>query len=294
MNTTARISTGIDALDEKLGGGLLPGTLTLVVGATGIGKTQLGVQYANAGKLAESNRGIFFDMTARGDSQSHLDYAKRIFDWDVQATTSGELRELSTLTDLEKSIGEYLRVFDYQGRRINRRDADEDVWRQWQSQLNERLAATIAFMYGNFVRGVRRLVIDGIEPVDDPGDSIQYQLFEYIYHQLLQKEHDWVARDLFRQNFREHSDWVANNAYDPSTISSMMLCTSHETMLDDMIARPLHEGDLLSGANTIIFMGKIKSENSIGRALHIAKHRGSACSEEIIPFRITETGIELR
>ena len=38
----SRLSTGIAALDELLDGGLLPGRLTVVVGATGIGKTQLG------------------------------------------------------------------------------------------------------------------------------------------------------------------------------------------------------------------------------------------------------------
>ena len=58
-----------------LGGGLLPGTLTVVVGSTGIGKTQLGLQFAQAGLTQEGRRGIIFDMTARGDSQSHADYA---------------------------------------------------------------------------------------------------------------------------------------------------------------------------------------------------------------------------
>jgi len=38
-----RQSTGVAGLDEMLGGGLLPGTLTVVVGSTGIGKTQLGL-----------------------------------------------------------------------------------------------------------------------------------------------------------------------------------------------------------------------------------------------------------
>jgi len=41
-----RLSTGIPALDDLLGGGLLPGRLAVVVGATGIGKTQLGLQFA--------------------------------------------------------------------------------------------------------------------------------------------------------------------------------------------------------------------------------------------------------
>ena len=38
MTSTTRLSTGVEGLDERLGGGLLPGTLTVVVGSTGIGK----------------------------------------------------------------------------------------------------------------------------------------------------------------------------------------------------------------------------------------------------------------
>ena len=40
-----RLPTGIVRLDAALGGGLLPGTLTVVIGATGVGKTQLGIQW---------------------------------------------------------------------------------------------------------------------------------------------------------------------------------------------------------------------------------------------------------
>ena len=54
----ARLSTGVPGLDELLGGGLIPGTLTVVVGATGIGKTRLGLQFANAGSTQEARRGI--------------------------------------------------------------------------------------------------------------------------------------------------------------------------------------------------------------------------------------------
>ena len=81
----ARLTTGVPGLDELLGGGLLPGTLTVVVGATGIGKTQLGLQFANAGAKQDGRRGILFDMTSRGDPQSHGDYAARMFDWRLDA-----------------------------------------------------------------------------------------------------------------------------------------------------------------------------------------------------------------
>ena len=112
--------------------------------------------------------------------------------------------------------GDYLHMFDYHGRRVTRRDLDWDDWRNWQAELNARLRAAIAFLYGNFVRGVRRVVIDGIEPADRPGESIQFNLFEYVYHQILRKDPEWVARDLFREAYRRHADEAARHTYDPA------------------------------------------------------------------------------
>src|SRR5437868_10955425 len=85
----ARLSTGVSGLDELLGGGLIPGTLTVIVGATGIGKTQLGLQFANAGADQDGGRGVIFDMSNRGDSQSHAEYARRMFDWRLTAMEPG-------------------------------------------------------------------------------------------------------------------------------------------------------------------------------------------------------------
>ncbi len=80
---TGRLSTGVEGLDERLGGGLLPGTLTVVVGSAGIGKTQLGLQFLSAGCVQEGRGGIVFDMSSRGDSQNHSEYARRMFDWQL-------------------------------------------------------------------------------------------------------------------------------------------------------------------------------------------------------------------
>ena len=61
----------------------------------------------------------------------------------------------------------------------------------------------------------------------------------------------------------------------------------------ELIDRPLDEGDVLSGANTIIYLGKLREGTKVRRALHVAKHRGSRCSEEIHPFRITDRGLQI-
>jgi KaiC/GvpD/RAD55 family RecA-like ATPase len=289
----SRLSTGVSDLDDLLGGGLIPGTLAVVCGATGIGKTQLGVQFANAGLRQEGQRGIVFDMSARGDAQSHADYARRLFHWTLAPVDPSASLDLESLLANGSAPGDYLHVFDSIGRRVTRRDLDFDGYHDWQAQLVGRLNAAIAFFYGNFIRGVRRCVIDGIEPVERPSDSIQMEMFEYIYHQILRKDSQWVARDLLREHYRQHAEQVAAYRYDNQQIGCLFLYTSAESMLDQLIDRPLDEGELLSGANTVIYMGKVRDGLMLRRALYIAKHRGSAASDEIHPFEINNHGLRV-
>jgi KaiC/GvpD/RAD55 family RecA-like ATPase len=288
-----RLSTGVPGLDELLGGGLLPGTLTVVVGATGIGKTQLGLQFADAGLRQEGRRGVLFDMASRGDAQSHADYARRMFGWSPVAVAPSRSRELTRFFDASTQDGDYLRVFDYQGRRVTRSDLGFDGWQDWQAELARKLNVSIAFFYGNFIRGARRAVIDGLEPAARPSDSIQLELFEYVYHQILRKDPEWVARDLFREHYRENAAAVAAHTYDPGAIGCVLLCTSAEALLDELATRPLDEGDVLANANTVIYLGKIRTGNKLARGLYIAKHRGSACSDDIVPYTIDDGGLRV-
>jgi KaiC/GvpD/RAD55 family RecA-like ATPase len=293
MDTITRLSTGIDGLDELLGGGYTPGTLVAVVGSTGIGKTPFGLQFAHAGLKQENHRGVIFDMCARGDSQNHAAYARRMCDWTLAEVDGERQVELDQFFERKCPGGDYLHVFRQGGRRVTRADLDFDGWHQWQAELTRRLGATIEFFYGNFVQGVRRAVVDGIEPVDRPSDSVQFELFEYIYHQILRKQSDWVARDLFRERYRANAEDVARHGYDPGEIGCMLLITSHETTLDGLIERPLDEGDALSNAATVIHLGKIREGTKFRRAMYVSKHRGSACTDEIIPYHIEDRGIVL-
>jgi len=286
-------STGIDKLDEMLGGGLLPGTLTVVVGATGIGKTQLGVQFAHAGLAQEGRRGVIFDMSARGDSQSHAEYAARLYRWKLSQVSGEQAIHLEDFFAADRDHGDYLHVFGYGGRRVTKRDLEFDQWRHWQAELNAKLRTAIAFLYGNGVRGARRFVFDGIEPTDRPHESIQFNLFEYVYHQVVRQDPEWVARDLFREAYRRNAAAAAAHAYDAASQSCLLLYTSHDALLDDMIARPLDEGDALSNANTLIYLGKIRDGDRLHRGLYIAKHRGSACDDRIARYQIDDAGLQI-
>ena len=294
MTATGRLSTGIHALDELLGGGLLPGTLTVVAGATGIGKTQLGLHFADAGAKQESERGIIFDMTSRGDSQNQDAYAKRLFDWNVTQQSGTEPVDPTQVWRRELARRDYLHIFERTGRRVTRNDLEYDDWKAWKLELVKKLQLAIWFFYGNFVHGVRRCVIDGVEPTDKPSESFQFDLFEYIYHQILHKDADWVARDLFREHFRANAVEVAAHQYDHKQIGCVLLYTTREVMLDDLLGRPLDTGDVLSNANTIILIGKTRDGSKMGRALHVAKHRGSACDDSIVPFEVTPSGLRLQ
>ena len=61
-------------------------------------------------------------------------------------------------------------------------------------------------------------------------------------------------------------------------------------MLDELLAQPISQGDIFANANTIILMGRTRHNGRLGRALSVVKHRGSACGEEILPYRIAEEG----
>jgi hypothetical protein len=216
-----------------------------------------------------------------------------MFDWRLAAVDAAGQVDVEQFFAADRDFGDYLHIFDYQGRRVTRRDLDWDDWRNWQAELNARLRAAIGFLYGNLTCGVRRVVMDGIEPADRPGDSIQFNLLEYVYHQVLRKDPEWVARDLFREAYRRHAEEAAAHIYDPGQIGCLLLVTSHETMLENLVSRPLDEGDMLSNANTLIYLGKVREGDRIGRALYIAKHRGSACDERIVPYSIGERGLSV-
>ena len=293
MSSEHRFSTGLPDLDHLLGGGLLPGTLTVVMGATGIGKTQLGLQFAQAGQQQEGQAGILFDMTSRGDAQNHIDYARRMFGWHLKQRLVDEPYSAEAVWDFKQMRSDYFHIFERTGRRVSIRDLEPDQWAEWRIELNRKLDQAIAFFYGNFVHGVRRCVIDGVEPTDRASDSFQFHVFDYIYHQILHKDADWVARDLFRIHFRANEAEVQKHLYDHKQIATVLLYTSHEVLLDELICRPIESGDELSNANTIILMGKVRDGLKMRRALHIAKHRGSACDDGIVPFEINEHGLVL-
>ena len=292
---TKRLSTGIPGLDEYLGGGLLPGTTTAIVAGTGLGKTQFSLQFLNAGCAAgeETQRGVILDLTARGDSQNHHNYAKALFDWTITTQSPSQTFDpddfFAKVASGERYSADYFQAFPYAGRRVTKRDLDDDEWREWKYDLTRRLDATIAFLYTNFSQGARRLLVDGIEPVDRQGDSIQFEMLEYVVHQIVKKEAPWVARDLFRQNFRKYQEQIEANAYPPTKSARSFRTRRLKRSSKRSSTSRLKRGLFCAGEYRDLPRQNSRRHEIPPRALHF-KHRGSVCSDEIIRTKLTAPG----
>ena len=285
-----RQAFGLPALDRQLGGGLLPGTLTAIAGATGAGKTQLGLRWAAHGLEAEGRRGVVLDLSSRGDSQNHADYARDQLGWDLNTYPADVPIDPAAIWDQARDFAEHYHPFARAGRRVTRDDLGPEAWHAWKSDLGRTLRAAAAYFYAQLTRGVRRVIVDGVEPADRMSESIQFEFFEYLYHQVLRKEHDWAAREVLRETYRANLEAVMAHRYDPATVGCLYLATTGEVMLDDLMSRPIGEGDIFANANTIILMGRVKSDKGLGRGLFVAKHRGSRCGDEVLPFHMTDRG----
>jgi KaiC/GvpD/RAD55 family RecA-like ATPase len=288
---TARQTFGIEGLDEMLGGGLLPGTLTVLAGATGVGKTQLGLKWADSGLVADGKRGVICDLSSRGDAQNHDAYALDQFAWNLAEHLVDGPVDLGPVWNFHHPLGDYFHPFARAGRRVTKRDLEPDEWHAWKSDLARVLRSSAAYFYAHFVRGSRRVVVDGIEPTERFAESIQFEFFEYLYQQVLRKEDEWAAREVFRELYRANAEKVHTHRYDHRTIGCLYLYTTPHVLLDDLMAQPITEGDIFANANTIILMGRTKEAGRMGRALYVAKHRGSAASDEIRPYRLTDRGM---
>src|SRR5271170_3391855 len=80
----AKVGTGIAGLDEMLGGGFPSGSVVLVTGLPGTGKTCLGLQFLLAG-AARGEKGVFLSLE---EDVPQLVETARQFKWPVEAAVS--------------------------------------------------------------------------------------------------------------------------------------------------------------------------------------------------------------
>jgi RecA/RadA recombinase len=293
---TARVSTGLSRLDEMLGGGLLPGTLTVVYGATGVGKTHFGLTFAEHGRHVDGARGIVLDMNARGDSQQHDDYAARLFDWHLREWTHTVTPMADPYPPADQMEAYYSNALRWVGRvrdfQVPTTDGGWEFDWNWKATYNHALYTVRPFFYFHFAAGTRRVVVDGVEPMDTPADSIQCHMFNDVYHTVVHRDAETLGMEICLPVWK-HRVFIDAHRYDHATINTLLLVTTEEIRIDDLLARKVATGDIGATANTILVMGTERVGQRVARMVAVVKHRGSAMSDEIVEYRIGAKGIEL-
>jgi RecA/RadA recombinase len=292
----ARVSTGLPKLDAMLGGGLLPGTLAVVYGATGIGKTHLGLTFAETGRATDGAPGLVLDMNGRGDSQQHDEYAARLFRWSLRPWTHTVTPMADPYPPAEQMDAFYSNALRWVGRtrdfQVPTPDGGWEFDWNWKAAANHAFYTVRPFMYFHFAAGSRRVVVDGVEPMDSPADSIQFHLFDEVYRTVIHRDAETLGMEICLPVWK-HREFIEAHRYDHTAVTTLLLVTTEETRLEDLIARKVATGDIGATANTILVMGSERLGNRLGRMLCVVKHRGSAMSDEIVEYRIGSDGIEI-
>ena len=293
---TERVSTGIAKLDAMLDGGLLPGTLTVAYGATGIGKTHLGLTFADDGLRADGARGVVLDLNGRGDSQQHDEYAARLFHWALRPWTHAVPPMADPHPPPEDMAAHYSNALPWVGRvrdfQVPTADGGWEFDWNWKATYNHALYTVRPFLYFHFAAGTRRVVVDGVEPMDSPADSIQCFIFDELYRKAIHRDAETLGMEICLPVWK-HREFIDAHCYDHARITTLLLVTTEETRLEDLLARKVATGDIGATANTIIVMGSERVGSRLARMLCVIKHRGSAMSDEIVEYRIGPAGLEL-
>ena len=293
---SARVSTGIPRLDAMLGGGLWPGTLTVIYGATGIGKTHLGLTFADHGKTADGARGVVLDLNGRGDSQQHDEYAARLFGWALKPWTHTVTPMAEPYPPASQMEAFYSNALHWVGRtrdfQIPTPDGGWEFDWNWKAAYNHALYTVRPFLYFHVAAGARRVVVDGVEPMDSPADSIQCFIFDELYRKTIHRDAETLGMEICLPVWR-HREFIDAHRYDHTQITTVLLVTTEETRLEDLLARKVATGDTGATANTILVLGSERLGSRLARMLCVVKHRGSAMSDEIVEYRIGARGIEL-
>jgi circadian clock protein KaiC len=99
-----RVPTGVDALDDMLGGGVLRGSSTLVLGPAGSGKTTLGLTVA----FAAVRRGEPVTLVTFAEDPNQIAAVARKFGWDAPGASKKGLLTHLYVSPIELDIDEHI------------------------------------------------------------------------------------------------------------------------------------------------------------------------------------------
>jgi len=103
-----RVPSGIDGLDSLIDGGLPKGSLILLAGNPGTGKTVFGMQFLCRGAQDYGENGIYVSFAESEDTLSHN--MSKLFGYDLKTVEKGKVKVLDFTTVTEKGLSTILEM----------------------------------------------------------------------------------------------------------------------------------------------------------------------------------------
>jgi len=157
--TDKRVSTGIKGLDEMLEGGFLPGSMILLRGAPGTGKTSLGIQFLIHGAVRQNESGLLISFE---EFPSSLYRDAETLGWDIrELEASGKLHLMFTSPKV------FLASLEAPDSRLNQLILDQNIRRLVLDSVShfDRLTDDVhdlRHIYTSVANGLRREGITGM------------------------------------------------------------------------------------------------------------------------------------
>jgi hypothetical protein len=111
-----------------------------------------------------------------------------------------------------------------------------------------------------------------------------------LYRKIIHRDAETLGMEICLPVW-QHRTFIDGHLYDHAAITTLLLVTTEETRLEDLIARKVTAGDIGAVANTVVLLGREKVGLRVGRFVAVAKHRGSAMSDDIVEYRVGEQGL---
>jgi len=115
VSRNPRVPSGIDALDEMMYGGFIPGSANLIEGAPGTGKTTLAMQFIHEGIVRYDEPGLIITFEEFPQQYYHDALG---FGWDLKKLEeSGKLKIIfsdpqTTLSEFDKLDGDFVNIVE--------------------------------------------------------------------------------------------------------------------------------------------------------------------------------------
>ena len=84
----------------------------------------------------------------------------------------------------------------------------------WKATYNHALYTVRPFLYFHFAAGTRRVVVDGVEPMDSPADSIQFYMFDELYRKTIHRDAETLGMEICLPVW-QHREFIDAHLYRP-------------------------------------------------------------------------------